>query len=131
MLEFADPTLSPLVSPSRDFTGVRPRIKQHASSPPLPSTGARRTAPSLSRSTSWSGVLKREGSSSSSTLDVSPSPSSSTASGSLGQTRLQATFSALKKMSAGLASPRFDFTPNRQKEEEGRTPGYFDVAVEP
>ncbi|KAJ4985517.1 AhpC/TSA family protein [Stagonosporopsis vannaccii] len=129
MLEFADPTLSPMVSPSREVTATRPRITHYASSPPLPSPAmSRRGVPSLSRATSWSGVLKREGSSGS-RLDMTPSPNDGTNS-SFGHTRLQATFMALKKMSAGLASPRIDNTPNKQKDENGRTPGYFDVTAE-
>ena len=61
------------------------------------------------------------------------------AAGSPNQTRLQATYEALKKMSAGLASPRIGDRSvlaggggskgESAKEQEGRGPGYFDVIV--
>ena len=58
------------------------------------------------------------------------------------QTRLQATFEAIKKMSAGLTTPRGEASPRRkeerggkgvgreEREEEGEEGGYFDVVVE-
>lgn len=55
------------------------------------------------------------------------------------QTRLQATFDAIKKMSAGLGSPRLDFSPRKMGQAtvvsasasaEARDPGYFDVETD-
>lgn len=47
------------------------------------------------------------------------------------QTRLQATFEAIKKMSAGLTTPRGEASPKRWGGSGGAvTPGYFDVVVE-
>ena len=61
------------------------------------------------------------------------------------QTRMQATFEAIKKVSTGLSSPRVDFSPRKSgnaKEEEGKggsagtegkqegERGYFDVVPE-
>ncbi|KAH6625557.1 thioredoxin-like protein [Boeremia exigua] len=134
VLEFADPISSPMVSPIAEHNlhkGMRPKMTQRASSPPTQSIAARRAAPVLSRAMSWSGALKREGSSPSASA-LTPTAKSPTGTGGVsspGQTRLQATFLAIKKMSAGLSSPRFDLTPNKQKEGSGRSPGYFDVTT--
>ena len=47
------------------------------------------------------------------------------------QTRLQATFEAIKKMSAGLTTPRGEASPKRKDQGQGREEvGYFDVVVE-
>lgn len=57
------------------------------------------------------------------------SPNASTS-----QTRLQATFEAIKKMSAGLASPRIMQGPRNLGADstagDGRSPGYFDEVLE-
>jgi hypothetical protein len=57
-------------------------------------------------------------------------------------TRLQATFEAIKKMSAGLSRPRLDYSPRKSETAVGKTgmgigedvevrsPGYFDVVTE-
>ncbi|KAJ4298275.1 hypothetical protein N0V90_006175 [Kalmusia sp. IMI 367209] len=51
--------------------------------------------------------------------------------GSGGQTRLQATFEAIKKMGAGLKSPQIDFGLKRSENKEVvQTPGYFDVTID-
>lgn len=53
--------------------------------------------------------------------------------GAGGQTRLQATFEAIKKMSSGLTSPspkRFANVGKGERKEEVQTPGYFDVIVD-
>lgn len=62
--------------------------------------------------------------------DVSPNASGGSDGG---QTRLQATFEAIKKISSGLASP----SPKRAlsrgeggRKDEVQTPGYFDVSVD-
>ncbi|PSN74665.1 thioredoxin-like protein [Corynespora cassiicola Philippines] len=52
-----------------------------------------------------------------------------------GQTRLQATFEAIKKMGTGLGSPRVDFSPRKGTSGGagagvGESGGYFDVVVE-
>jgi hypothetical protein len=87
----------------------------------------RRSAPALGRATSWSGVLKRENSSAGT---PTPAHTPTIVNGSTtGRTRLQATFQAIKKMSASLSSPRFDFSPSKQSAGE-RSPGYFDVMTE-
>ena len=72
-------------------------------------------------------------------VSAGPSPRGGT------QTRVQATFEAIKKMSAGLSSPRVDFSPRKSgnaKKEEGKGGsagtegkqegelGYFDVMRE-
>ena len=46
------------------------------------------------------------------------------------QTRLQATFQAIKNMSAGPSSPRFNYSPGKQKESGERSPGYSEVTTE-
>jgi hypothetical protein len=82
----------------------------------MPSAVAR---PALTRSASHAAVIKT-------------SPIS-------GQTRLQATFEAIKRMSAGLSNPRTELGPKHsslgsaEASREGgsvRSPGYFDVVVE-
>lgn len=127
-LEFADPTASPMVSPSMELKAARPPAAWHAatSSTPLASPMVK-SAPGLSRATSWSGVLK-QGDSSVGTEALRRTTSISGGVGN-GHTRLQATFQAIKKMSAGLSSPRIDFGPSRHK-EGAKTPGYFDVTTE-
>ena len=138
LLEFADPTSSF----STKDQPTHPRALQAASSPSpqhqqLPSRipSVRRMseppAPPLSRATSWSGMLRRNGSS------VSTNPATPAFTPPLhidgritpggGQTRLQATFQAIKKMSSGLASPRLDYSPSRQADGGVRDPGYFAV----
>lgn len=111
VLEFADPTASPPHGPSTPAT--RP-------------SSARQM---LTRTTSWNGPSPGR-------VDgwANKSPEVGKGSGHLSpptpasQTRLQATFEAIKKMSSGLASPR--------KSEGGKSAmggedgGYFDVAVE-
>ncbi|KAF3051158.1 hypothetical protein E8E11_010390 [Didymella keratinophila] len=127
-LEFADPTASPIVSPSIEYKTTRPPTVRHTATSPAPRVPAlnRRSAPVVGRATSWSGVLKRENNSAG-----TPARTPTVASGitATGQTRLQATFQAIKKMSAGLSSPRFDYSPSKQSAGE-RSPGYFDVTTE-
>lgn len=126
-LEFADPNSSPIVECPPD----RPRAMHRASSPlarsiPLSPFGKPRSAPALSRAISWSGVLRRDYNSTG-TPALSPSVSSGSTTVSGGQTRLQATFQAIKKMSVGLASPRIDYGWNKPVVQ---SPGYFDVTTE-
>jgi hypothetical protein len=47
----------------------------------------------------------------------------------LGQTRLQAAFGAIRSMSAGLSSPRVNFG-MRTSSTDGESSGYFNVAEE-
>lgn len=130
MLEFADPTASPMVSPSVEYKSTRPPTGHHTapSPPPLVSPTSMWSAPALSRATSWSGVLKRENGSAG-TPALTPTMSNDNTGGT-GQTRLQATFQVIKKMSAGLSTPRSDYSPSKQKENGERSPGYFDVTAE-
>lgn len=83
---------------------------------------------------SWTDILKREESSSPSVRSpgaLSPINSNGSSNGnSGGWTRLQTTFEAIKKMSAGMGSPRFDHSPGKEKGEGERSPGYFDVTTE-
>jgi hypothetical protein len=119
---------SPMVSPSIEYKATRPPTIRHTATSPAPRMSAtnRRSAPSLGRAISWSGVLKRENSSAG-----TPAHTPTIAGGSTGagQTRLQATFQAIKNLSAGLSSPRFDYTPSKLSVGE-RSPGYFDVTIE-
>lgn len=126
VLEFADPMVSPSVEREDMFS---PMLYHHASnSPPLLSSVASQDTPILNRATSWSGVLKRK-ESSTGTSARTPSISNGNVGGA-GHSRLQVTFQAIKNMSAGLASPRFDFSPNKKIGNEDRSPGYFDVNTE-
>lgn len=108
MLEFAEPTASPSESPQPSST---PRSRYHNYGPP----------PTLSRAASWQGQqLANEWKSSG---PATPG----------GQTRLQSTFDAIKKMSAGLASSRLDYgrwsgSARDERDEEGKS--YFDVVIE-
>ncbi|KAH9866717.1 hypothetical protein J1614_008410 [Plenodomus biglobosus] len=52
-----------------------------------------------------------------------------------GQTRLQIAFEAVRKMGAGLASPRLDYVPRKSSQPpsagaETKDPGYFDIVTE-
>lgn len=117
-----------MVSPSIEYKATRPPTIRHTVTSPAPRVSAtkRRNAPVLGRATSWSGVLKRENSSGGTPAHT---PTIVNDSRGTGQTRLQATFQAIKKMSAGLSSPRFDNSPSKQSVGE-RSPGYFDVTTE-
>ncbi|KAF2995538.1 hypothetical protein E8E13_002564 [Curvularia kusanoi] len=147
-LEFEHPVGG---SQSMEYVPQRPRPAQSASSPPRhprprsPVAAAlrRRSAPVLSRATSWSGMLRRNGANGSnvgssvgSSVGTTPAttpPLLSNYGGRMpnaaAQTRLQATFQAIKKISSGLASPRFDASP-RPADGEGAGPGYFNVSTE-
>lgn len=130
VLEFADPTSNGMVSPVLERKAMMPpTLRHHASSPValLPHANSRPT-PMLSRAASWCGVLKREGSSSS-TPAVTPSINSGKINGSA-HTRLQATFQVIKNMSAGLASPRYDHGLSKKSDNGDRSPGYFDISTE-
>lgn len=114
-------------------------------------TGSPPAAESRSRAESYKGPYLSNGWSSGShsnvnTPGVGGAAGSSGASaqvvpaGEGGQTRLQATFEALKKYGSGLASPRLEHSPMRGgagksagglgNVEEVRSPGYFDGVVE-
>lgn len=129
-LEFADPTASPMVSPSVEYKSTHRPIVHHTaiSPPPLMSPTSIWSEPALTRATSWSGVLKRENSSAGMSA-LTPTVSNGST-GNTGQTRLQATFNAIKKMSAGLSTPRSDYSPSKLKDNGERSPGYFDVTAE-
>jgi hypothetical protein len=106
VLEFAEPTASsPTGSPRTSASGSR----NHNYGPP----------PTLSRAASWQGQQPVNG-------WKSPEPATP------GQTRLQQTFEVIKKMSAGLASPRLDYGRWSGSAAEGESEGksYFDVVVE-
>lgn len=125
-LEFADPTASPMVSPIAEYKSmILPVAGEPVSSARLsaPTTG-RASAPMLSRATSWSGVLRRDNS----TGRPTPTPKTSSGSTGPGQTRLQGTFQAIKRLSAGLSSPRVDPGPGRVGDE--RNLGYFVATTE-
>lgn len=124
VLEFADPTSSPQGSPNPQCT---------------PAT----TSVPLSRATSWQGphpTSSPHGSANGWSSSKSADNPNDQANGRVEtptQTRLQATFEALKRMSTGLGSPRADYSPRKSENaktgmvgEEGRSPGYFDVVVE-
>jgi hypothetical protein len=137
-LEFADPTSSF----STEDRPIHPRVTQAEGDPPpqLPSRipSVRRKsappAPPLSRATSWSGMLRRNGSNVDSSVGTPASTPPLQTNGRLtpggGQTRLQATFQAIKKMSSGLASPRIDFGPGRPVDGGAKDSGYFAVRTE-
>ncbi|KAJ4363574.1 hypothetical protein N0V83_009870 [Neocucurbitaria cava] len=133
VLEFADPTSgSPITSP-----GVMSAPPTAGLSPPMHrrTSHGRPPPPPLSRATSWAGSSgsingwTRKGSDTAKEVPSTPGGS---------QTRLQATFETIKKMSAGLASPRLDFSPRRSHDgkkgggpgEGVKSPGYFDVVIE-
>ncbi|KAJ4369284.1 hypothetical protein N0V86_009115 [Didymella sp. IMI 355093] len=124
-LEFADPLSSPLASPSIELNAALGLATHSAASPARPYTTSRRSAPVLSRATSWSAVLRRE--SSAGTPALTPTLSNDTVRPT--QTRLQSAFHAIRKMSAGLTSPRLDPSPDRRASGE-RSPGYFDGVTE-
>lgn len=122
-----------MVSPSMEYRPIPPATRHHTTNPPptlssLPKP-SRISAPALSRATSWSGVWKREGSSTG-TPALIPTISNSNDNGHGSQNRLQATFQAIKKMSAGLSSPRFDYSPRRERGDSERGLGYFNVTTE-
>ena len=73
-------------------------------------------------------MLRREGSSSG-TPALTPTISNGSVSGA-GQSRLQATMQAIKKIGTRLSSPRFDDGPVQPKEDEAASPGYFDTTTE-
>ncbi|KAF2819380.1 hypothetical protein CC86DRAFT_413077 [Ophiobolus disseminans] len=124
VLEFADPTASPPMGPSTPAT--------------RPTSHGRQSAPALSRATSWKGTVPAGSNSWASkspdhgNKHLSPPPAS--------QTRLQATFEAMKKMGSGLGSPGAEYSPRKSEglrsamrngnEQDVKSPGYFDVAVE-
>ena len=128
-LEFADPT----ASFGTEDRPMHPRMLQAASSPSPPSVRRKSAppAPPLSRATSWSGMLRRNGSTVSTNLGTPASTPPLHIDGMItpggGQTRLQATFQAIKKMSSGLTTPRFDYSPSKQVNGGLRDPGYFAV----
>jgi hypothetical protein len=83
VMEFADPTsASAQGNPQRTLMPV----------------GTREMPPTLSRAATWQGIMQMNGSG-------RRSPEAPV----LARTRLEATFEAIKKMSAGLASPRLDY----------------------
>ncbi|KAF1847519.1 thioredoxin-like protein [Cucurbitaria berberidis CBS 394.84] len=131
ILEFADPTSSPTASPS---AGSAPSLSPPVHRQPSFSRG---NSPALSRATSWGGTSVTNGwarKSSDPTKETASTPARASS-----QTRLQATFETIKKMSAGLASPRLEAVtrrsfgrrgPDTGTGEEAKSPGYFDVVVE-
>lgn len=130
MLESADPTASPLVSPSLEHKVTYSAKARHqgTSTPPLTYNAAKKNAPMIERATSWSGVLRRQGSSTSSQGLTTPTNGVTT--NGTGQTRLQATFQAIKYMSSGLGSPRLNFSPDKRVASGDKSPGYFGGEVE-
>lgn len=119
VLEFADPTSSPQKSPLPTPTTVgMPR--HHSAGPP----------PTLSRGKSWQGAP----SSQNGWLSPDSAATTTPPSQGHGQTRLQMTVEALKRMGAGMASPRADHSPRKTASVNGngevRMPGYFDVVSE-
>ncbi|OAK97168.1 hypothetical protein IQ06DRAFT_296370 [Phaeosphaeriaceae sp. SRC1lsM3a] len=111
VLEFADPTLTPHKSPQPS-----PLLRHHSAGPP----------PTITHRKSWTGPPSTPNEWLRPHSVVSP-----TTPGQGQQTRLQMTFEALKRMGAGMASPRVAISPRRNGsstgEENVRTPGYFDV----
>ncbi|CAI6337268.1 unnamed protein product [Periconia digitata] len=161
VLEFADPTSSPstlningqqIAIPATAATKIGGHPNPPSSTSPLPSIPPASLAQyhstssthSLgSRSATSSPALSRQ------TTSVHPrSPLQDQGGQGSSQTRLQATFEAIKKMSAGLSSPRIDFGTRRSAHASGsgsgsavgsgvtvevegpKTPGYFDVVVD-
>ncbi|KAF2015511.1 thioredoxin-like protein [Aaosphaeria arxii CBS 175.79] len=117
-LEFADPTLTPKRSPPPPASKLSP-ISIQSSSPKL-----------LSRTTS----MNQSSRGSTPKLETPPPSGKGLMSPiGTGQTRLQATFEAIKKMSSGLASPKLDLSSRKNngkietKEEAEAGPGYFDA----
>ncbi|KAJ4355867.1 uncharacterized protein N0V89_003888 [Didymosphaeria variabile] len=114
ILEFADPTSSPQSSPHATPGLTQFPYSPWLSSPLLASPGTTPRPLTLVRDTSSEAVNEN---------------------GEAGQTRLQATFEAIKKMGAGLTSPSPKRTVSRGagkggRKEEVQTPGYFDVIVD-
>ncbi|KAI8942183.1 hypothetical protein NX059_000270 [Plenodomus lindquistii] len=123
VLEFADPTNRDQPGPSTPIgnTGIplRPRHFRAASHTQTASGGP----------TTITSVHSRTSSEPPRKMDIVPPP---TPGGS--QTRLQATFEAIKRMSSSMASPRFDYAPRKTSQstsagEGAKDPGYFDVAL--
>lgn len=119
VLEFADPTTPSQVSPCAS---------------PLPRSPV---SPSLARTVS---TFYPTPSLLSPRYETPPITRTISSPGGGSQTRLQMTFEAIKKLSAGLASPRIEFGIKRNGEDKGRKsgstgernstdsgPGYFDV----
>lgn len=119
ILEFADPTASPIVSPRVDLKATFPP-KSRRSLASEPSTNV---VPSLSRAASWSEVLQTEGSS---TSRLAPAIMDA---GGDKQTRLQATIQDIKRMGTGLVSPRPDYSANKQKIGDESYLDYFGAVV--
>lgn len=126
ILEFADPTSSPLASPNATPGSILPPY-------PLSRHSSHQSLTNHSSATSTSSLSRQSSGMTASALSSRDNPSGG------GQTRFQATFEAIKKMSAGLTSPRIDFSPKKSvrssggdagAREEARSPGYFDVVVE-
>ncbi|KAH7374383.1 thioredoxin-like protein [Pyrenochaeta sp. MPI-SDFR-AT-0127] len=132
VLEFADPTLSqnpsPLSTPSLSAMGVclphRSR-SQHTT---------RNNSPSGDRSTGWNGPNGYDRKASDPPRETHGMVSNLGVNGqaATSQTRLQATFEAIKKMSTGLATPRVELSPKKNEAAEGARspPGYFDVITD-
>ncbi|KAF2852690.1 thioredoxin-like protein [Plenodomus tracheiphilus IPT5] len=123
VLEFADPTscnqTSPLATPANMMIRSRPGNHRAYSHSQAANKG---TAPATTIRSRTASEPPRQVSS------VPPTPGG-------GPTRLQATFEAIKRMSAGLASPRLDYGLRKMSQsagasEEARDPGYFDVVTE-
>jgi hypothetical protein len=131
-LEFAGPTLSPSAGsphsvPSTPL-GLGPPPRSHSTGYQH-STISRNSSPGLGQShhhhRAAPPTFNARGMSKS--PDAILTPNGSTAP----PTRLQATFEAIKKMSARLSSPRLDYSPRKTGlVEDVRSPGYFDVVTE-
>ena len=153
VLEFADPTSLPQILHS----GLGATSPPRASPLVTPNASSRGSSPGLSRQTSMNlrPILQRPTYSTTTTntnihapaakgrADTPPPKTThSPSQGPPHQTRLQATFEAIKKMSSGLGSPRVDFAPRKTGKEgedglksgemsrAGVGWGYFDVVPE-
>jgi hypothetical protein len=127
-LEFADPTLSPSAgSPPSTPMGPPPR---NYSQYQQQCTTSRNVSPGLTHNYHSAPTSNERGKSKSPDAVLTPNGSYAP------PTRLQATFEAIKKMSAGLSSPRLNYSPRKTEGgktglvEDVRNPGYFDVVTE-
>ncbi|KAF2448244.1 thioredoxin-like protein [Karstenula rhodostoma CBS 690.94] len=130
ILEFADPTSSPRTSPHPTPGSVGFPLHPPIQQPPSPWLSPSSIATTPRPFSSVASPTHGQG---------GASPNAAAGSGSGSHTRLQATFEAIKKMSAGLTSP----SPKRAVRLGGRgggregkagkqvqTPGYFDAIVD-
>lgn len=115
ILEFADPTSSPQASPHATPGSIFPPYLH-----PSPRSSAQFLAASAHSPPPLS----------------TPKSAVGSPAGGAERTRLQATFEAIKKMSAGLTTPRGDLTPKKNgavskgDREDVQSPGYFDVIAD-